>query len=135
MRVEEGADPGEPAGASQEGIEVRHRRADPHPRLLAAVVEAADVDPQVAAAATRARDQDALLDRPGDPSEAGPDVVDRRAEAQQHEPAPAQHDESARRAVADLEEAERDPLEVSPVRPSQALERLRPPQLLQALRR
>ena len=75
--VDAGADPGEPAAAAEERIEVLHLGADPDPlvtgRIVVTTLDPANRDSQVASA--RAGDEEPALDRPGDLPEPGAEVV------------------------------------------------------------
>ena len=135
LRVDEGAEARDASRSAQEGIEVGDDRAHADPPLaVGARLQASHVEAQVSAAPATGGNQDAALDRPGDPAELGARVVLRLAEAQKVEPAPDQHNRARGAGVRDPQQPQRDPVQVAPVPAREALQVRRGPELVKPLR-
>jgi hypothetical protein len=134
--VEPGAELGEPPRhpALRDGrVEVRDLRADAGGDLVAAGVRVRplDADPQVALVAPAGRDEDPLLDPPGDGSAVALGVVLGRAEREQPQRPAQQHDLAALRRVQNADQAEGEAAEENPVGACEPLEVLDAPDLVE----
>src|SRR5918998_2278906 len=127
LLVEPRTETGKAPAAAQPGVEVTHFDAQVK---LAASLAPANGDPQESPVPSLPGDEEPSLDPPGDRRVLGAGVVTRGAEPKQGQPPGREHDGARVLGVDDPDQAQRDPRQIRPVGPGQALQVLGPPQLL-----